>query len=172
MQIITPLKKSVESQGQELIHTLERQITLALIDESWKNHLRQMDELKQSVQLASYEQKDPLLIYKFEAFNLFKEMLIETNRNITSFLLRCAIPMQQEQEIQQAEQIRTDMSHMQINKDNIDNVGDDYAANQKDYYDPTPAVKQEPIRRIGPKIGRNDPCPCGSGKKFKQCHAK
>ncbi|HQW46791.1 MAG TPA: SEC-C metal-binding domain-containing protein, partial [Chitinophagaceae bacterium] len=171
LQIIADLKKSVSSSGQELINALERQITLGLIDESWKNHLRQMDEMKQSVQLASYEQKDPLLIYKFEAFNLFKEMIGVTNKNIVSFLIRCGIPMQEEQDIHQARVEKTDMSRMRANKEEIDAAGEDYAANENDYYDPTP-VKKEPIRNLEPKIGRNDPCPCGSGKKFKQCHGK
>lgn len=172
IQIVTPLRAAVETGGTELIRAVERQITLALIDEAWKNHLRQMDELKQSVQLASYEQKDPLLIYKFEAFNLFKEMIGETNRHIVSFLMRSGIPMQQEQEIQEAEVEKTDMSHMIANREEIDARGEDYAANENDYYDPTPAGKQEPVRHLEPKIGRNDPCPCGSGKKYKQCHGK
>jgi preprotein translocase subunit SecA len=171
IQIVTPLRQTVETGGKELIHAVERQITLALIDESWKNHLRQMDELKQSVQLASYEQKDPLLIYKFEAFNLFKEMIGETNKHIVAFLMRCGIPMQQQEEIHEAEIEKTDMSHMIANREEIDERGEDYAANENDYYDPTP-VKQEPVRHLEPKIGRNDPCPCGSGKKFKQCHGK
>ncbi len=171
LQIVADLRKAVETESQELIAALERQITLALIDESWKNHLRQMDELKQSVQLASYEQKDPLLIYKFEAFNLFKEMIGLTNKHIVSFLMRCGIPMQQEQEIIEAEEVKTDMSTMRANKEEIDEIGDDYAANEKDYYNPSEA-KVDPIRRLEPKIGRNDPCPCGSGKKFKQCHGR
>ena len=127
--------------------------------------------MKQSVQLASYEQKDPLLIYKFEAFNLFKEMIGETNKHIVSFLMRSGIPMQQEQDIQEAEIEKTDMSHMIANREEIEERGEDYAANENDYYDPTP-VKKEPIRNLEPKIGRNDLCPCGSGKKFKQCHGK
>lgn len=171
LQIVTHLKRSVESNAQELIQSLEKQITLALIDEAWKNHLRQMDEMKQSVQLASYEQKDPLLIYKFEAFNLFKEMIGNTNKHIVSFLVRCVIPMQEERDIHQARVEKTDMSKMRVNKDEIDNAGSEYGADEKDYYDPS-QVKQEPVRRNEPKIGRNDPCPCGSGKKYKQCHGK
>ncbi|MBL7765959.1 MAG: preprotein translocase subunit SecA [Chitinophagaceae bacterium] len=171
IQILTNLKKSVETEGRDLIYSLERQITLSFIDESWKNHLRQMDELKQSVQLASYEQKDPLLIYKFEAFNLFRDMIGTTNKHIASFLLRSGIPMQQEQEIHQAAPEKTDMSRMRANREEIESRGEDYAANERDYIDPTP-VKQDPIKRLEPKIGRNDPCPCGSGKKYKQCHGK
>ncbi|HMN32610.1 MAG TPA: preprotein translocase subunit SecA [Chitinophagaceae bacterium] len=171
-QVVANLKKSVETEGHELINALESQVTLLFIDDLWKTHLRQMDEMKQSVQLASYEQKDPLLIYKFEAFNLFKEMISTTNKQIVSFLLKCGIPMQEQQDIQQAEVEKTDLSNMRVNKDEIDAAGEDYAANENDYYDPTPNVKQEPVKRLEPKIGRNDPCPCGSGKKYKQCHGK
>ena len=171
LQIITPLRDSVESNGLALINSLERQITLSLIDDAWKNHLRKMDEMKQSVQLASFEQKDPLLIYKFEAFNLFKEMIGDTNKHIVSFLMRCGIPMQEEQEIHQAEIEKTDMSRMRANKEEIDEAGQDYGANEHDL-STAPPVKQDPIKRLEPKIGRNDACPCGSGKKFKQCHGK
>lgn len=175
IQIVTPLKNAVLSEGKDLIDSLERQITLHLIDDSWKTHLRQMDELKQSVQLASYEQKDPLLIYKFEAFNLFKEMIAQTNKQIVSFLMRCGIPMEQEQDIQHVEVERTDMSNMISNKEEIEEIGEDYGANERDYFSTstsTADVKIEPVRRLEPKIGRNDPCPCGSGKKYKQCHGK
>ena len=171
LQIITLLRDSVESKGLALINSLERQITLSLIDDAWKNHLRKMDEMKQSVQLASFEQKDPLLIYKFEAFNLFKEMIGDTNKHIVSFLMRCGIPMQEEQDIHQAEIEKTDMSRMRANKEEIDDAGQDYGANEQDL-PPAPPVKQDPIKRLEPKIGRNDACPCGSGKKFKQCHGK
>jgi preprotein translocase subunit SecA len=175
VQIVTNMKKTIESEGKEMIGALERQITLALIDEAWKNHLRKMDELKQSVQMASFEQKDPLLIFKFEAFNLFKDMIGETNKHIVSFLMRCGIPMQQEQEIHQAEVEKTDMSKMRANREEIDEAGDDYGVSERDRYTSTSTaapVKQSPIRNLDPKIGRNDACPCGSGKKFKQCHGK
>lgn len=171
LHIVTPLKKALETGTKELVANLERQTTLQFIDDAWKTHLRRMDELKQSVQLASFEQKDPLLIYKFEAFNLFKHMIGQTNKHIVSFLLRSAVPVQQEQEIQQAEIEKTDMSQMSINKAEIESAGEDYGANERDYVDPTP-VKQDPVRRMEPKIGRNDLCPCGSGKKFKACHGR
>lgn len=177
VQIVTDLKKTLSSEGREMIGALERQITLALIDESWKNHLRKMDELKQSVQLASFEQKDPLLIFKFEAFNLFKAMIGETNKHIVSFLIRCGIPMQEEQEIHQAKVEKTDMSNLRSNKEEIEQAGEDYGVGHNDRYTststaPPPPVKQAPVRNLDPKIGRNDPCPCGSGKKYKQCHGK
>jgi preprotein translocase subunit SecA len=134
-----------------------------------------MDDLKQSVQTAYLEQKDPLVIYKVEAFSLFKQMDGELNREIVSFLCHSGLPVQQEQapQLKEGRQQKTDMSGMRANKEAVDAAGDDYAANEKDYYDPSggTAVKQEPIK-VGPKIGRNDPCPCGSGKKYKNCHGK
>lgn len=173
MQIYANLKEAVEKEARPVIQTVEKSITLGLIDDAWKNHLRVMDELRQSVRMASYEQKDPLLIYKFEAFNQFKQMLLETNQDIISFLLRAGIPVQ-EAPPQAAEmpQQRTDMSQMHMNKDEVDAAGQDYAADENDYYnDNDTAVKRTPVQ-AGPKIGRNDPCPCGSGKKYKQCHGK
>ena len=145
-----------------------------MIDDAWKNHLRAMDDLRTSVRMASYEQKDPLLIYKFEAFNLFKQMLVETNRTIISFLLRAGIPIQEAPQQARMPQQHTDMSHMRVNKAEIDARGQAYAADEEDYYTETPdpaPVKRAPVQ-AGPKIGRNDPCPCGSGKKYKACHGK
>ncbi|MER3463374.1 MAG: hypothetical protein C4329_02075 [Chitinophagaceae bacterium] len=168
------LDKTLETNGEELTNALERNITLAIIDDSWKEHLRAMDDLKQSVQTAYLEQKDPLVIYKVEAFNLFKQMDSELNREIVSFLCHAQLPVQEEQasSLKEGRQQKTDMSKLQSNKDAIDAAGQDYAANEKDYYNPSDvAVKQEPVK-VGPKIGRNDPCPCGSGKKFKNCHGK
>ncbi|HEX2532600.1 MAG TPA: SEC-C metal-binding domain-containing protein, partial [Chitinophagaceae bacterium] len=154
-------------------------ITLAIIDDNWKEHLRAMDDLKQSVQTAYLEQKDPLVIYKVEAYNLFRQMSSALNKEIVSFLSHAGLPVQQEEvpELHEGHAEKTDMSHLQSNKEAIDAIGDDYAANEKDYYDPqgnvagNVAVRQEPVK-VGPKIGRNDPCPCGSGKKFKNCHGK
>jgi preprotein translocase subunit SecA len=176
MQVLANLDKTVQSNGYELTQALERNVALALIDDAWKEHLRAMDDLKQSVQTASYEQKDPLVIYKMEAFGLFKKLDEQVNRDIVSFLCHSGIPVEQEQAperiIHEGRQQKTDMSKMSINKEDIDARGDDYAANENDYFDPTPtAVKQQPVV-VGPKVGRNEPCPCGSGKKFKQCHGR
>src|SRR5690606_3981868 len=129
--------------------------------------------LKQSVQTAYLEQKDPLVIYKMEAFQLFNNMVMNLNKDIISFLTQASLPeQQQDTAIKEGRQEKTDLSKLSVNKDEIDAAGDDYAANERDYFDPTTTrVKQEPIR-VGPKIGRNDPCPCGSGKKYKHCHGK
>ena len=174
INVLTNLDKTINTGGQELCNAMERNITLAIIDDSWKEHLRAMDDLKQSVQTAYLEQKDPLVIYKVEAYNLFRRMSSEVNRDIVSFLCHAQLPVQEEQQqLREGRQQKTDMSKMKANKEDIDTAGDDYAANEKDYYDPSGnvAVKQEPIK-VGPKIGRNDPCPCGSGKKYKNCHGR
>ncbi len=173
MQVLANLNKTVETEGRELTNALERQITLAIIDDAWKEHLRAMDDLKQSVQTAYLEQKDPLVIYKITAFDLFKRMDSDVNKDIISFLCHANIPVEQNngEQIKEGREEKTDMSRMQANKEEIDRRGDDYAANENDYFDPSTQVKQEPVR-VGPKVGRNDPCPCGSGKKFKNCHGK
>jgi preprotein translocase subunit SecA len=174
INVLTNLDKVLATDGAELCNAMERNITLAIIDEAWKEHLRAMDDLKQSVQTAYLEQKDPLVIYKVEAYNLFRRMSSDVNRDIVSFLSHAQLPVQEEtQTLREGRQQKTDMSKMRANKEDIDNAGQDYAANENDYYDPSGdvAVKKEPIK-VGPKIGRNDPCPCGSGKKFKNCHGK
>ncbi|MBN8786667.1 MAG: preprotein translocase subunit SecA [Terrimonas sp.] len=173
IQVLSNMRKTLDSQGLELANALERTITLAVIDEAWKEHLRAMDDLKHSVQTAVYEQKDPLVIYKTTAFEMFRNMDGDVNRDIVSFLTHAGIPAEQNvNQIREGREQKTDMSKMKVNKDEIDARGDDYAANENDYFDPSaPPVKQEPVK-VGPKIGRNDPCPCGSGKKYKQCHGK
>lgn len=174
LQVYVNLKEAVEQEGRPVILSLEKGITLAMIDNAWKDHLRAMDDLRTSVRMASYEQKDPLLIYKLEAFNLYQQMMLETNRIIVSFLLRAGIPMQEEQP-QAARELpqQTDMSKMRMNKEEIDAAGQSYAADENDVYGnpEETAVKRSPVQ-AGPKIGRNDPCPCGSGKKYKSCHGR
>jgi preprotein translocase subunit SecA len=175
INVLTNLNKTLATEGQELCNAMERNITLSIIDDSWKEHLRAMDDLKQSVQTVYLEQKDPLVIYKVEAYGLFKRMSSEVNREIVSFLCHASLPVQENAtpNLKEGRQQKTDMSKMKVNKEEIDTAGSDYGANERDYYDPSDnvAVKQEPIK-VGPKIGRNDPCPCGSGKKYKNCHGK
>ena len=174
IQALANLDKYLATKGAELGNALERSITLSNIDDAWKEHLRAMDDLRHSVQTAGYEQKDPLVIYKIEAFAAFKQMDEKVNKDIVSFLSHAAIPLEQTNagQIKEGRERKTDMRKMNMNKAQIDAAGEDYAANQNDYYDPSgggEAVKQEPIR-VEPKIGRNDACPCGSGKKYKACH--
>jgi preprotein translocase subunit SecA len=175
LNVLANLDKTIRTEGAELSNALEKTITLAVIDDAWKEHLRAMDDLKQSVQTAYLEQKDPLIIYKMEAYNQFRNMTTEVNKDIVSFLSHASIPIQQENApLREGRQQKTDMSKMKVNKDEIDNAGQDYAANERDRFEPgggEAAVRQEPIK-VAPKIGRNDPCPCGSGKKYKHCHGK
>ena len=175
MQAIANLDKTIETNGAELTNALERNITLALIDDAWKEHLRAMDDLRQSVQTAGYEQKDPLVIYKIEAFGAFKQMDDQVNKDIVSFLTHCAIPVEQNQETRITEQRKrkTDMSKMRQRKEEFAGAGagPDYLPQENDYIDPSENIKQEPIR-VAPKVGRNDACPCGSGKKYKNCHGR
>ena len=176
LNVLTNLDKTLSTSGKELTNSLEKTITLAVIDDAWKEHLRAMDDLKQSVQTAYLEQKDPLIIYKMEAYNQFSNMNNDVNKDIVSFLSHASIPIQQENApLKEGRQQKTDMSKMRANKDEVDAAGQEYGANEKDKFDPgggtDVAIKQEPIK-VGPKVGRNDPCPCGSGKKYKQCHGK
>ena len=161
MTLSVDLKKAYESEGKEIARALSKSITLWQIDDKWKEHLRDMDDLKQSVQNATYEQKDPLLIYKFESFNLFSQMLEELNKNVLSFLLRAFIPLRDASEAKAPapqQPRRNDMEQMQTSRtDLVTNGGE-------------PKSKM-PVH-VEKQVGRNDPCPCGSGKKFKNCHGK
>jgi preprotein translocase subunit SecA len=166
IQVAVPLKKAIDNHGLEVFKSFEKNVTLYLIDDAWKEHLREMDELKQSVQNAVYEQKDPLLVYKFEAFQLFRQMLATVNKEIVSFLYRGGIPVQQQpDEVQEARpQPKTDMRQMRTSKPELVHEGSGMPME-----DTRELEKQQPVR-VEQKIGRNDPCPCGSGKKYKNCH--
>ncbi|RWY55750.1 preprotein translocase subunit SecA [Mucilaginibacter gilvus] len=166
LQVAVPLKKAVENKGAEVFKSFEKNVTLYLIDDAWKEHLREMDELKQSVQNAVYEQKDPLLVYKFEAFNLFRQMLSNVNKELVSFLFRGGIAVQQEpEEVREAKpEPKLDLKKMRTSKPEL--VGE---ANGMPMEDTREVQKATPVK-VEQKIGRNDPCPCGSGKKFKNCH--
>ncbi|MCK6649119.1 MAG: preprotein translocase subunit SecA, partial [Bacteroidia bacterium] len=162
LQVVVNLKRAFETQGRELVLGLEKGTALAMIDDAWKEHLREMDELKQSVQNAVYEQKDPLLVYKFESFELFKRMVTDVNKEIVSFLMRATLPNESStQNIQQARvQAPAPKEQVQTNR-----TGDGEVVEEQE------KPKQQPVR-AEQKIGRNDPCPCGSGKKYKNCHGQ
>jgi preprotein translocase subunit SecA len=175
VNVIANLDKTLATEGQELANALERTITLAMIDDTWKEHLRAMDDLKHSVQTAVYEQKDPLVIYKTTAYELFSNMNSELNREIVSFLCYAGIPIQENNApLKEGREQKTDMSKMKVKKEELVTSGGggqpEMMEAGNDYHDPS-ATRQEPVR-VGPKVGRNDPCPCGSGKKFKNCHGK
>ena len=163
VQVIANLKKSVDSKGKEIPLAFEKGIVLANIDDAWKEQLREMDELKQSVQNASYEQKDPLLVYKFEAFNLFKTMIEKINKDVVSYLLRADIYNPNQTQFQEVHINRkTDRSKIREAR------GDMLSEANSDTQE---KAKPQPVK-VEKKIGRNDPCPCGSGKKYKNCHGK
>lgn len=171
LQVVTPLQKAFETEGRELIRSFEKNIILAMIDNAWKEHLREMDDLKQSVQGAVYEQKDPLLIYKFEAFELFKQMIDRTNKEIITFLVKGNLPQQSDApRIQEAPNPKQETPKLQTSRTEVPSFsngdsGSDGESQQQE------KPKAQPVR-VEKKVGRNESCPCGSGKKFKQCHGK
>ncbi len=161
LQVIVNLKKSYDNKGKDVTLAIEKGISLAIIDDAWKDHLREMDDLKQSVQSATYEQKDPLLIYKFESFGLFKKMVQKINKDIVSFLEKGTLPFKNQETIKEAQQSKTDMSKLKISRDD----GMEQARQQN-----TQEVQHVQPIKVEKKVGRNDLCPCGSGKKYKNCH--
>lgn len=155
LQVVTDLEKAYESKGKQLINDFEKNITLAIVDDAWKTHLRKMDELKQSVQLAVHEQKDPLLIYKFESFELFKAMIDQVNKDVISFLFKGEIPQETVNNIQEAK--RRKQEKLETQKDEIPNM-DERAAQSRSAGESASRQPQvvETIVREQPKIGRND----------------
>lgn len=166
--ISTNLETAYNTEAKEIVRSFEKQILLYVIDDEWKEHLRQLDELRNSVQNASYEQKDPLLIYKLESFGLFKEMIDSMNRKIISILMRGQIPMREPEQVKEARPVqRMDMSRYRTQKDEV---------NSRSAQDPTKQDTRENQRvepvHVEKKPGRNELCYCGSGKKYKHCHGK
>ena len=157
LNVVTNLKEAYDSNGKQLVTDFEKNITLAIIDDSWKTHLRKMDELKQSVQLAVHEQKDPLLIYKFEAFELFKSMIDKVNKEVISFLFKGELPTENTNQIQEARNVRRPKEKLKVSKEEIPNsdelAAQNRAAGQSQGQRPQ---KTETIVRERPKIGRND----------------
>ena len=168
-QIICNLEKAYDNKGKELVKSYQKQIVLNTIDEGWKEQLREMDDLKQSVQNATYEQKDPLLIYKFESFNLFKVLINNVNKQVVSTLMKGQIPIQSPDQVREAEARRkTDMSRYKTQKSELpgaENAMEGANTQTQERSKPQPVTVEK-------KVGRNEPCPCGSGKKYKQCHGK
>ena len=158
--VLVNLDKNISTSGATLVAQAEKNISLSFIDDAWKEHLRAMDDLKQSVQTATYEQKDPLVIYKMEAFEMFRRMDLEINHKLVQFLCHAHLPF--ENAVKEGRQQKTDLSKLSANRTED--------ASEPAYNDPS-AQKQAPVQ-VGPKIGRNDACPCGSGKKYKACHGK
>jgi preprotein translocase subunit SecA len=180
MQLGVHIDEAIQSQGKSIITNIEKNIVLGMIDNEWKEHLREMDELRKASYNATIEQKDPLLVYKLESFNLFKLMMSRLNQEISSFLIKAQLPVEQQSTNQQ---IRTTTA--QVKQDNYASARtnapaqenenfsgrDGYREAMEGSYNQAQRPKQKPII-AEPKIGRNDACPCGSGKKYKQCHGK
>ena len=161
------LKAAYETEGKEIVKAFEKSILLHTIDDAWKENLRELDELKHSVQNASYEQKDPLLIFKLESVKLFDDMVNKINNNTISVLMRGQIPVQEPEQVREAAPERpAPRQQYQETKQDLNDPNQQAAANRD-----TREQKREPIR-AEKTVGRNDPCPCGSGKKFKNCHGR
>ena len=171
IQVVTSLEEAYKTEAKSLINSFEKNVILAMIDNSWKEHLREMDDLKQSVQGAVYEQKDPLLIYKFEAFELFKQMIDRTNKEIITFLMKGNLPQQQQPQVQQATAPRQEQPKLQTSRTETPSFSKGSDGRQQGGNPEAPKPKSQPVR-VEAKVGRNEPCPCGSGKKYKQCHGK
>ena len=170
-QIPVNVKTAYESQGKEVIKCFEKSILLHTIDNAWKENLRDLDELKHSVQNASYEQKDPLLIFKLESVTLFDNMVGKINDQTASILMRGQIPVQEKEQtnVKVAPDPSRNKPQQKYSETKVDlNDRNQQAAAQQDTRE---NVKREPVR-VEKTVGRNDPCPCGSGKKFKNCHGK
>ena len=167
-QIPVPLQAAYDTRGKEVIKSFEKSILLHTIDNAWKENLRDLDELKHSVQNASYEQKDPLLIFKLESVTLFDKMVDKINDQTVAILMRGQIPVQENSNVRVAPDPKRN-KQQRYNETKVDlNDPNQQAAAQRDTRE---NVKREPVR-VEKTVGRNDPCPCGSGKKFKNCHGK
>jgi len=169
--ITANLAAAYNSNAKEVVKSFEKQTLLYVIDDEWKEHLRQLDELRNSVQNASYEQKDPLLIYKLESFGLFKEMINSINEKSLSILMRGQIHAQDPQQVRRGQApVRSDYSRYRTQKDEM--ATERERTQQVAGRDTREPQKVETFRRTEAKVGRNDPCPCGSGKKYKNCHGR
>jgi len=175
MQLVVNLEEAYESGGKAITTNFEKNITLGMIDNEWKEHLREMDDLRSAVHHAQYEQKDPLLVYKLESFELFKRMLDRLNNETMDLLMKMDIPVEQ---IQTTNQSSTKSNSYAKAKESSsshqEEVGAGTEANRQAAQNSgaqRPMEKQQPVT-VEKTVGRNEPCPCGSGKKFKQCHGK
>ena len=163
------LKEAYESGSKALVRAFEKSIILQTIDEYWKEHLREMDDLRHSVQNVSYEQKDPLLIYKLDSFELFKQMIEDINVKAVSILMRGQIPIREPEQVRQAAaEKKTDYSKYRTEKEDSSAQAAQAQAGATD----TREQRRPEPRRVEKKVGRNEPCPCGSGKKYKHCHGR
>ncbi|MBP9995415.1 MAG: preprotein translocase subunit SecA [bacterium] len=162
MNVVVNIERAVRNGAREISLSLEKGITLGMIDDAWKEHLRELDDLKQSVQNATYEQKDPLVIFKLESFNLFKEMVMKINSEVISFLMKSDLPQQDPSKVREHRAKPVDRSKLREQRNDL--LSQAHSNTQENQV-------TQPIR-VEKKVGRNDPCPCGSGKKYKNCHGR
>ncbi|MTB52669.1 preprotein translocase subunit SecA [Lewinella sp. W8] len=167
LMITADIEKAVETNGRSIISDIEQAVTLAIIDDNWKEHLRSMDELKASTSLASFEQKDPLVIYKMEAYNLFEGLVRRVNEATTTYLAKGDLELQQPEDVKEARAPRRPVA----TKTQTNRSAEEQAARQA-AEGVSQRQKVETFQRQTAKVKRNDPCPCGSGKKYKHCHGK
>lgn len=167
LRISADIEKAVNTNGKSIISDIEQAVMLAIIDEKWKEHLRSMDELKESVQSASFEQKDPLVVYKMEAYELFEQLIFLINEEVTSYLSKGTIIFSDGRTLEQVREQATDYSKTRTNKSEeaMRRRAMEAAGRGR-------AAKPQTVKRTEKKVGRNDPCPCGSGKKYKHCHGR
>ncbi len=165
LPISADLQEAIDSRGKSVIRDIEKAVSLSIIDENWKEHLRSMDELKDSVQAASFEQKDPLVIYKMEAYDLFERLIYKINEEVSSYLMKGRLLINVGEELKEARELKTDLSKTRTSRE-------EQARRAAAEGVSVPKAKPETFVRSGKKVGRNDPCPCGSGKKYKQCHGR
>ena len=164
------IDEAIESEGETIPLDIEKIATLALIDDNWKEHLRNVDELKDSSQTASFEQKDPLVIYKMEAYNLFESLIHKVNHSVISYLMKGHLEGFDQHNIREAKEQKSAMQNITESKASM--TDGQQAANQAAANVGQQRKVQETVQHSGPVIGRNDPCPCGSGKKYKKCHGR
>jgi len=165
LPISADLLEAIDTKGKSVIKDIEKAVSLAIIDDNWKEHLRSMDELKDSVQAASFEQKDPLVIYKMEAYSLFERLIYKINEEVSSYLMKGKLLINVNESLQEARTVKTDLSKTKTSRE-------EQAMRAAAEGVSVPKAKPETFVRQDKKVGRNDPCPCGSGKKFKQCHGR
>ena len=170
MPVSADLQDAVDSDGKSIMTDIEKAVTLAIIDEKWKEHLRSMDELKESSQAASFEQKDPLVVYKMEAYNLFEDLIYAVNEDVTSYLSKGTLVFRDGRTLEEARVQRTDMKGTSTNRSG--DATEDARRQRAAAEGVSQRKKVETFKRAERKVGRNEPCPCGSGKKYKQCHGK
>jgi preprotein translocase subunit SecA len=171
LQVVANLEKAYKTEALSLADEVEKSVTLAIIDDEWKEHLRNMDDLRSNVQFAAHEQKDPLLIYKFESYELFSQMVKKVNSEVASFLVKSTLPVAPDQVKDATTRKQEQAQNLQTSKAGVQNLAESASSQRQGGRAPQQQKVKTQVR-TEPKVGRNDPCPCGSGKKYKNCHGK